>query len=70
MSWLCLSSTISKEAQQILWKPQLVRDLFIPAFRLKLGILEDKITSIKLTTLLQRLYFTGLVTKGKRLFQR
>lgn len=46
-----------------------VRDLFIPAFRLKPRIVEDKIISIKLTILLQSLYFIDLLTKGKRLFQ-
>ena len=60
---------MSKGAQQIQWKSQSVRDLFIPAFRLKLNIVEDKITSIKLTTFLQRLFLIGLVTKGKRIFQ-
>lgn len=69
MSCLCLSSTMSKEAQQIPWKSQLVKGLLISVFSLKLRIVEDKITFAKLTTLLQRLYFTGLVIKGKRAFQ-
>lgn len=67
MSWLYLSSTMSKEAQQVTQKSQLERDLFITASRLKLRIVDYKITSIKLTTFLQRLFFAGLVIK--RLFQ-